>query len=153
MTSSNGKISTVLAICAGNSPVAGEFPAQRPVMQSFGVSFLCLKLSEQSWGWWFETPSRPLWRHCNVIRGNRSLLLDSPKYLYWWYIRYANWWIIRREGVWPSIPLDTDAMTFIWIIYWICPMLKNIEAETKWTPFRRRYFKMHFHEWKCFNCD
>ena len=23
-------------------------------------------LSKQSWGWWFETPSRPLWRHRNV---------------------------------------------------------------------------------------
>ena len=23
-------------------------------------------LSKQSWGWWFETLSRPLWRHCNV---------------------------------------------------------------------------------------
>ena len=22
-------------------------------------------LSKQSWGWWFETLSRPLWRHCN----------------------------------------------------------------------------------------
>ena len=27
--------STLLAICAGNSPVPGEFPAQRPVTQSF----------------------------------------------------------------------------------------------------------------------
>ena len=33
----------LLAICAGNSPVNGEFPAQRPVMQSFDVFFdLCL---------------------------------------------------------------------------------------------------------------
>ena len=24
------------------------------------------RLSKQSWGWWFETPSRPLWRHRNV---------------------------------------------------------------------------------------
>ena len=24
-------------------------------------------LSKQSWGWWFETPSRPLWRHRNVV--------------------------------------------------------------------------------------
>ena len=24
-------------------------------------------LSKQSWGWWFETPSRPLWRHWNEI--------------------------------------------------------------------------------------
>ena len=22
------------------------------------------RLSKQSWGWWFETPSRSLWRHC-----------------------------------------------------------------------------------------
>ena len=26
------------------------------------------RLSKQSWGWWFETPSRPLWRQCNVFR-------------------------------------------------------------------------------------
>ena len=25
------------------------------------------------------------------------------------------------------------------------------EAETKWTPFRRRHFQAHFHEWKCLN--
>ena len=62
--------SALLAICAGNSPVAGEFPAQRPVTQSFDVSFdLCLnkRLSKQSWGWWFETLSCPLWRHCNDV--------------------------------------------------------------------------------------
>ena len=60
--------SALLAICAGNSPVTGEFPAQRPVTRSFDV-FLRLnqRLSKQSWGWWFETPSRPLWRHCNVV--------------------------------------------------------------------------------------
>ena len=23
------------------------------------------RLSKQSWGWWFETPTNPLWRHCN----------------------------------------------------------------------------------------
>ena len=33
----------LLAICAGNSPVTGEFPAQKPVMWSFDVFFqLCL---------------------------------------------------------------------------------------------------------------
>ena len=31
--------SALLAICAGNSPVPGEFPAQRPVTRSFGVFF------------------------------------------------------------------------------------------------------------------
>ena len=60
--------SALLAICAGNSPVSGEFPAQRPVTWSFDVFFdLCpnKRLSKQSWGWWFETPSGLLWRHSN----------------------------------------------------------------------------------------
>ena len=60
--------SAILAICAGISPLTGELPAQRPVTRSFDVfSDLRLnkRLSEQSRGWWFETPSRPWWRHIN----------------------------------------------------------------------------------------
>ena len=60
--------SALLALCAGNSPVAGEFPAERPVTRSFYDFFnlhLNKRLSKQSWGWWFEMPSCPLWRHCN----------------------------------------------------------------------------------------
>ena len=41
----------LLAICAGNSPVPGEFPAQRPVTRSFDVFFdlpLNKRLSKQS---------------------------------------------------------------------------------------------------------
>ena len=71
MMSSNGHISALLALCARNSPVTGEFPAQRSVTRSFEVFFdlrLNKQLSKQSWGWWFEMPSRSLWRHCNVIR-------------------------------------------------------------------------------------
>ena len=43
-------------------------PTQRPVTQSFDVFFdlrLNKQLSKQPWGWWFETPSWSLWRHCN----------------------------------------------------------------------------------------
>ena len=64
-TSSNGNIFLVTDLCAGNSPVTGEFPSHRPVTQSFGVFFDLLlnePLGKQSWGWWFETPSRSLWR-------------------------------------------------------------------------------------------
>ena len=47
------KFSALLAICAGNSPVPGEFPTQRPVARSFDV-FLDLRLNKrlrkQSWG-------------------------------------------------------------------------------------------------------
>ena len=58
----------LLAICAGNSPVPGEFPTQRPVTRSFDVYFDLRpekRLSKQSWGWWFETLSHSLWRHRN----------------------------------------------------------------------------------------
>ena len=61
--------SALLAICAGNSPVPCEFPAQRPVALSFAVFcdlLLNKRLSKQSWGWWFETLSHPLWRHRNA---------------------------------------------------------------------------------------
>ena len=58
-------VSALLANCAGNSPVPDELPAQRPVTRSFDV-FFYLRLSKQSSSWWFETPSCPLWRHCNV---------------------------------------------------------------------------------------
>ena len=64
--------SALLAICAGNSPVPGEFPAQRPVTRSFDVFFylrLNKRLSKQSRGWWFETLSRPFWRHCDEQDG------------------------------------------------------------------------------------
>ena len=60
--------SALLAICAGNSPVPGEFPTQRPVTRRFGVFFdlrLNKRLNKQPRGWWFETPSRSLWRHSN----------------------------------------------------------------------------------------
>ena len=85
--------SALLAICEENSPVPGGFPAQRPVTRSFDVLIdLCLnkQLSKQSWGWWFETLSHPLWRHCNGFP------------------RYENWGIHILILFWLSI---------IWLVY------------------------------------
>ena len=62
--------SPLLAPCEGNSTVIGEFPSQRPGTRSFDVLFdlrLNIRLSKQSWGWWFEMLSRPLWRHYNEL--------------------------------------------------------------------------------------
>ena len=67
--------SGLLALCTGNSLVTSEFPAQRPVTRSFDVFFdlrLNKRLNKHSWGWWFETPSRPLWRHCNENQRNSN---------------------------------------------------------------------------------
>ena len=60
--------SALLALCAGNSPVPVNSPAQRPVARNFDVFFdlrLNKRLSKQLRGWWFETQLRPLWRQCD----------------------------------------------------------------------------------------
>ena len=60
--------SALLAICAGNSPVPGEFPTLRPVTRGCDVFFDLRpnnRLSKQWWSWWVETPTCPLWRHRN----------------------------------------------------------------------------------------
>ena len=82
MTSSNGNNFFVNGHLCGNSPVTGEFPAQRPVTRSFDVFFDLRpnkRLSKWWWVWWFETPSRPLWHHCNEYsssnKENNSSLL------------------------------------------------------------------------------
>ena len=49
--------SALLAICAGNSPVTGEFPAQRPVTQSF--FFICAWMN----GWVHNREADDLRRH------------------------------------------------------------------------------------------
>ena len=62
--------STLLALCAGNSPVTGEFPSQRPVTRSFDVFLyfpLNKQLGKQSKPLWFETSSRSLWSRCNEL--------------------------------------------------------------------------------------
>ena len=51
-----------------NSPRKAS-DAELPVTRSFHVVFdlrLNKCFSKQSRGWWFETPSHSLWRHCNA---------------------------------------------------------------------------------------
>ena len=70
MTSSNWNIFRVTGPLCGEFTDPGEFPTQKPMTRSFDVfSDLRLnkRLSKQPWGWWFETPSWSLWRHCNGI--------------------------------------------------------------------------------------
>ena len=46
-----------------NSPHKGRWC--RALMFSWICVWKKKTLSKQPWGWWFETPSHPLWRHCN----------------------------------------------------------------------------------------
>ena len=52
-------LSALLALCAGNSPVTGEFPSQRPVTRSFNVFFdlrLNKRMSKLSRCRWLRRP-------------------------------------------------------------------------------------------------
>ena len=69
MTSSNGNIFRV------TGHLCGEFTGPRwiPHTKASDAALWCFfdlrlnkRLSKQSWGWWFGTLSRPLWRQCNV---------------------------------------------------------------------------------------
>ena len=106
----------LLAICAGNSPVPGEFPTQRPVTRSFDVFFDLhpnKRLSTQWWAWWFETTSWPSWRHCNdvvAMLGVLNGILGSlHPYIPWllapsqWETllqsnAFSNWWDANLES-------------------------------------------------------
>ena len=82
MTSSNGNIFALLALCTGNSPVTREFPLPMPVTRSFDVFFdlrLNQRLSKQSRRRWFETPSRSLWHHCNDISFSVKIWLNKVR--------------------------------------------------------------------------
>ena len=53
------------------------------ISRSFDVFFdlrLNKWLSKQSWGWWFETPSPPLWRHSNAYTAFKVM---KPTYDQW----------------------------------------------------------------------
>ena len=104
--------SALLDLCAGNSLVTAEFPAQRPVTWSFDVFFhLCLnkRLSKQSLGWWFETPSRPLWRHCNAAKLQQMIWRSG------WNLLVSNLQIIggRDLPIWKGLYL-----TYNYLIDW-----------------------------------
>ena len=71
MTSSNGNLFRV------TGHLCGEFTGPRWIPHTKASDAeLCgflwslnKRLSKQRWGWWFETPSCPLWRHRNGMNG------------------------------------------------------------------------------------
>ena len=81
MTLSNGNIFRVTGHLCGEFTGPLWIPLTRPVTRSFDVLFdvrLKKRLNKQSWGWWFETPSRSLWRHCN--EGNHNGLRHDHRF-------------------------------------------------------------------------
>ena len=148
MTSSNGNIFRVNGSLCGEVTGLDEFPTQRPVTQSFDVFFdlrLIKRLSKQPWGWWFETLSWSLWRHCNdLVRfiyelllcylslGFCPLLTLHQAHLIPHYGKYQEWnkYGVAHDDVikWKHFPRNWP---FVWGIHrsrWI-PHTKASDAE------------------------
>ena len=125
--------SASLALCAGNSPVTSEFPTPRPVARNFDVFFdlrLNKQLSKQSWGWWFETPSRPLWRHCNAY-GIWNLLCAAGYSCNSAYDIFTFQWQVscrfpmNMPSNWLPKDLTDDKSTSIQLIAWCCQAINH----------------------------
>ena len=116
--------SALVAICAGNSPVTGEFPTRRPVTRSFDVFFdLCPneRLSKQSWGWWFGTLSSPLWRHRNANPNSLQCLIPGQD------VHGANsWWAYLFDFChrrFRTFDTSTGYYIFHTQVRWVLPTL------------------------------
>ena len=110
MTSSNGNIFRVTGHLCGEFTRTGEFPAQRAVTRSFVFFDLRLnkRLSKQSWGWWFETLSHPLWRHCN----DGIFICCIVGFVRWAYYSVWVWRYLRNAGnMWKYVILRTWYLT------------------------------------------
>ena len=98
--------SVLLAICAGNlSVIGGSFDA-------FFDLRLNKRLSKQSWGWWSQTPSRSLWRHCNV-RSRCQCVKNSYRTIHDVTWTLALWPSDAMWRHWPESALD-QVMACVW---------------------------------------
>ena len=72
MTSSNGNIFRVTGHLSGHRWIP-HTKASDSELCCFFYLRLNKRWSKQSRGWWFETLSRPLWRHCNATTKQNKL--------------------------------------------------------------------------------
>ena len=97
MTSSDGNIFRV------TGPLCREFSCHRWILRTRAVtrSFDV----KQSCGWWFETPSRSLWRHCNgpfdvnMKSWHMSRLPQTRDIMIRSILRCACWWPSAVRGL------------------------------------------------------
>ena len=88
MMSWNGNIFRV------TGPLCREFTGHRwiPRTKASDAELWCFlwsdpnkRLGKQSWGWWFETPSRSLWRHRNEKSSDTPTSLRRNYHKYIWH--------------------------------------------------------------------
>ena len=84
MTSSNGNICRVTGHLCGKFTGPGEVPHTKANDAELWCFLWYAPEYTVEWGWWFQTPSRPLWRHCNGCKnecGRRCVVLLIPMWV------------------------------------------------------------------------
>ena len=141
--------SALLAFCAGNSPVTGEVPAQRPVTRSFDVFFDLRPnewLSKQWRRWWFETSTRSLGRHCNVTMKPCIIMVDDNHAR----LHQVCGIVSKQRHV---SRIHVDAATFVipnTIFTHVDIPHTQFGSKTRWRPLGRWHFQIHVLELKLF---
>ena len=164
MTSSNGNIFCV------TGPLCGEFTGHRwtPLTKDSDAELWCFffiyalnkRLSKQWWGWWFEMPSRPLWRHCNgsyrfeILHASRGRCCRVSEWL-------THWGRMTHIKKLTTIGSDNDLshgrhQTIIWTnagILLIGPLgtyFNEISIEIQTLSCKKIHFKMLYEKWRPF---
>ena len=131
--------SELLALCAGIHQWIPRTKASDAELWCFPR--LNKRLNKQSWGWWFETPSLSLWRHCNVF--------------IWWAVQFN---IVVNYGISQHNCVGEKPLTYsrIWTIAFIfripsetCECISynvvvNIHLLSKVNTLRLRQNRHHF---------
>ena len=133
-----------MALCTGNSPVTGEFPAQRPVTRSFDVFIdlrLNKRLSKQSWGWWFG----------DLRRAYYGIIVMRT------YINYKSM-AKCKTAISPVLTRDTAALLStieIILVHWFRQNMTIISQTTfsNSFPCMEFYFDLDFVEMCLQGCD
>ena len=60
------------------------------------LSMICVWIN--GWGWWFEMPSHPLWRHCDVVLSCSIKLCRPMNPVCTWYYLQC-WWNRHDHGM------------------------------------------------------
>ena len=107
-----GTFSALLAICAGNSPVPGEFPTQRPVTRSFDIFFICARIN----GW--------------VNNGEAGDLRRNHAHYAHYDVTVMHW--VSDLSVFPCT-------TMYWYWYWYCVLNPYGDSEYGHNCLRRWY--------------
>ena len=133
MTSSNRNIIRV------TGPLRGEFNGRRwiPLTKTSDA-----RLSKQSGGWWFETPLRQFWRHCNATFSFNKMRFKIS--LARWRLFCLDLNVLLRYGVLGTQDTPTSNRTHNDVIKWknfprYWPFVRGIHRSSVNSPHKGQW--------------